>query len=79
MESVSLLDGPPSTRADVQVCVVDSGIVYEPAGAEGVETLVNDITTGRSIQHFIHSNGRWLLDDVDDVAEWPGPGECPTG
>ena len=30
---VKLLDGPPATKAEVTVCTVDSGVVYEPAGS----------------------------------------------
>src|SRR5262245_25312142 len=44
VEQITFTDGPPPTRADLVVCVVDSAIIFEPgAGPDGGDVIVNDV------------------------------------
>ena len=80
IEEIRLLDGPPSTRADVQACIVDPAILYEPGGAPGGgDAVVNDeVIVGRVVEHLILVDGTWRLDDVEVFEEWRGVTSCPA-
>lgn len=80
VEGVVLVDGPPATRADATVCIVDSTILYEPAGApDGSDAIVDDeIVAYRSVQHLLFEDGAWQLDEVETIDEWTGVAECPV-
>lgn len=79
VEEISLLDGPPATRADVQVCIIDPEIVYEPGGLpDGSDAIVDGETYAyRSVQHLVLEDGVWQLDEVVRLAEWTGVTACP--
>ncbi|MDQ3544841.1 MAG: hypothetical protein M3431_13395 [Actinomycetota bacterium] len=79
VEAISLLDGPPATRADVQVCIIDPEIVYEPGGLpDGSDAIVDGETYAyRSVQHLLLEEGVWQLDEVDRLDEWTGVTACP--
>jgi hypothetical protein len=76
---VDLLDGPPATTAEVTVCVIGAGIVYEPAAApDGSDTIVNDeITARRSRMTLVLENGSWKLSKGVGLGEWSGT-SCPA-
>ena len=80
IEQIWLLDGPPSTRADVQACVVDPAILYEPGGAPGGgDAIVNDeVVVGRVVEHLVFVDGAWRLDEVEVIDEWRGVTSCPA-
>ena len=61
VEQITLLDGPPATRADVIVCIIDSELA-RGSGAlpDGSDVIVNDEVCGlRSIQHLVMEDGTW--------------------
>jgi hypothetical protein len=77
---VDLLDGPPATRAELTVCVIDSGVVYEPGGApDGSDTIVNDeITANRNRITMVLEDGSWKLFDGTGLQSWNGSTTCPA-
>jgi hypothetical protein len=78
---VELLDGPPATRAELTVCVIDSGVVYEPGGApDGSDAIVNDeIVARRSRITMVLEDGAWKLFEGTALGEWVGETVCPAG
>lgn len=77
---VQVLDGPPATRAEVTVCTIDSGIVYEPAGApDGSETIVSDsITARRTRVSMVFQDGQWKAYEGIVLGSWDGATSCPA-
>jgi hypothetical protein len=75
-----LLDGPPATRAELTVCVIDSGVVYEPGGApDGSDTIVNDeIIASRSRITMMLDDGAWKLFEGTELGTWNGRTTCPA-
>jgi len=79
IEDIRVLDGPPSTAADVQVCVIDPAVLYEPGGGpDGSDAVVNDeVYAGRLVWHLVLEDGAWELALVDTLDEWIGASACP--
>jgi len=77
---VQLLDGPPATRAEVTVCTIDSGIVYEPGGApDGSDTIVSDsITARRTRVTMVLQDGHWKAYEGTVLGSWDGATSCPA-
>jgi hypothetical protein len=77
---VELLDGPPATRAQVTVCTIDSGVVYEPGGApDGSDTIVNDeIIAFRDRITMVLDAGAWKLFEGTNLRTWNGETTCPA-
>jgi hypothetical protein len=76
---VTLLDGPPATKAELTVCEVSAGIVYEPAsGPNGEDTIVNDeINSSRSRITMVLEDGAWKLVSGQDLGTFNGQSSCP--
>jgi hypothetical protein len=68
------------TNAALVVCIIDSGIVYEPgAGPDGGDAIVNDIIYAYRSEYLMSKvDGSWKLVDVIGVEEWQGVTECPA-
>jgi len=77
---VDLLDGPPATRAEVTVCEVGAGVVYEPGAApDGSDTVVNDeIVARRNRVTLVLEDTTWKVSDGSDLDTWRGVTECPA-
>ena len=77
---VKLLDGPPATKAEITVCTIDSGIVYEPGGApDGSDTIVSDkITARRTRVTMVLQDGGWKLYEGTVLGSWDGATSCPA-
>jgi hypothetical protein len=77
---VSLLDGPPATKAELTVCEVSAGVVYEPAsGPNGEDTIVNDeINSTRSRITMVLEDGTWKLVGGEDLGTFNGQSTCPA-
>jgi hypothetical protein len=77
---VKLLDGPPATRAEVTVCTIDSGVVYEPGGApDGSDAIVSDtITANRNRLTMVFQDGAWKLFEGSALGSWDGATSCPA-
>jgi hypothetical protein len=77
---VTLLDGPPATKAEVTVCTIDSPVVYEPGGApDGSDTVVNDeITAFRTRVTVVMQDGVWKVYEGTGIGKWPGSTSCPA-
>ena len=77
---VELLDGPPATRAEVTVCEIGAGIVYEPAGApDGSDAIVNDeIVARRARTTLVLEDGTWKVFGGESLGEWNGAATCPA-
>jgi hypothetical protein len=76
---VTLLDGPPATKAELTVCEVSAGIVYEPSsGPNGEDTIVNDeINSSRSRITMVLEDGAWKLVSGEDLGTFDGQSSCP--
>jgi hypothetical protein len=76
---VTLLDGPPATRAELTVCIIGAGIVYEPGtGVDGTDSIVNDeINARRTLVTMILEDGAWKLYSGDPIGSWNGQSSCP--
>lgn len=76
---VDLLDGPPATKAEVNVCTIDSGVVFEPGGApDGSDTVVNDeIVAQLDRVTLVYEDGAWKLYEGTNIGSWPGQTACP--
>jgi hypothetical protein len=77
---VTLLDGPPASRAEVTVCEIGAGIVYEPGGGpNGEDTIVNDeIVANRNRTLLVREAGVWKIRSGTPLGEWPGESSCPA-
>jgi hypothetical protein len=75
-----LLDGPPATKAEITVCTIDSGVVYEPSGApDGSDTIVSDsITARRTRVTMVVQDGRWKAYEGTVLGSWAGATSCPA-
>jgi hypothetical protein len=78
---VTLLDGPPATKAELTECTVSAGVVYEPgSGPNGEDTIVNDeIIASRSRITMVLEDGTWKLVSGQDLGDFPGQTSCPAG
>ena len=78
---VDLLDGPPATRAELTVCEIGAGIVYEPnAAPDGSDTIVNDeINARRSRVTMVLEGGSWRVYSGEELGSWNGQASCPPG
>jgi hypothetical protein len=78
---VDLLDGPPATRAQLTVCEIGSGIIYEPnAAPDGSDTIVNDeINARRSRVTMVLEGGSWKVYSGEELGTWNGEATCPPG
>jgi hypothetical protein len=81
VEDITFDDEASPTQATLMVCIIDSGIVYEPnAAPDGGETIVNDIVyAARSLYLMNKLDGVWRLADVTLITEWQGSTQCPAG
>jgi hypothetical protein len=77
---VTLLDGPPATRAELTVCEIGAGIVYEPGtGPDGADTIVNDeINARRSRVTMVLEDGAWKIQSGQELGNWNGQASCPA-
>ncbi len=77
---VSLIDGPPATRAELTICVIDSDVLYEPGGVPGgADAIVNDeITANRDRVTMVLENGAWKLFEGTNLGTWNGVTACPV-
>jgi hypothetical protein len=77
---VELLDGPPATRAQLTVCTIDSGVVFEPGGApDGSDTIVNDeIIARRNRITMVLEDGAWKVFEGENIGTWNGATTCPA-
>jgi hypothetical protein len=78
---VTLPDGPTGMRAQLTVCTIDSGVVFEPGGApDGSDAIVNDqITAIRDrITMVRDEGGAWKLYEGAGMGSWPGATSCPA-
>lgn len=76
---ITLLDGPPSTKAELTACVIGAGVVFEPgAGPNGEDTIVNDeIVARRTKVTMVLEDGSWKLYTGDQIDSWNGQSTCP--
>jgi hypothetical protein len=65
--------------ATLVVCIIDSGVIYEPGAApDGGDVIVNDtVYAARSQYEMVMVDGAWKLADISLVEEWQGIAECP--
>jgi hypothetical protein len=77
---VELLDGPPSTRAQVVVCTISSGIVYKPAaGPGGADVIVNDdVVARRNRISMVLEGGAWKVFKGVELGSWGGATSCAS-
>jgi hypothetical protein len=75
---VSLLDGPPATRAELTVCTVSAGVIYEPgSGPNGEDTIVNDeINSSLDRITMVFEDGAWRLVSGQNVGDFKGASSC---
>jgi ABC-type transport system substrate-binding protein len=80
VEEITFIDGPPPTRAEVVVCILDSGVIYEPAAApDGGDVIVNDqVVAARTTYEMIKVEGGWKLRSLVGGEEFEGVTECPA-
>jgi hypothetical protein len=80
VEMVTFTDGPPPTRAEVIVCIVDSAIIVEPGGGpDGGEAIVNDqVAAARTTYEMVKVDGLWKLRSLIGGQEFEGVAECPA-
>jgi hypothetical protein len=78
---VTLLDGPPATRAEVQVCTVSSDVVFKPGGApDGTDLIVNDdVVARRTRVSVVFQDGAWKAYEGTILGSWEGEQTCPAG
>jgi hypothetical protein len=78
---VTLLDGPPATKAELTVCEVSAGVIYEPgSGPNGEDTIVNDeINSTRSRISMVLEAGIWKLVGGQNIGTFNGQSTCPAG
>jgi hypothetical protein len=79
VEEIAFETAASPARATLVVCIIDSGIVYEPGAApDGGEVIVNDVVyAARSTYEMAKVDGHWKLFDISLVNEWQGITECP--
>jgi hypothetical protein len=77
---VTLLDGPPATKAEVTVCGIDTLIVYEPnSGPNGEDAIINDaIQARRNRSLLVLEDGVWKLRSGENLGTWDGVTSCPV-
>ena len=77
---VTLSDGAQSTRAELTVCTIDSGVVFEPgATPDGSDAIVNDqITAIRDRITMVLDAGAWKLYEGTELGSWNGATSCPA-
>jgi hypothetical protein len=80
VEAITFTDGPPPTRAEVVVCIVDPGIIYEPGGGpDGSDAIVNDqVVAARTTYEMVKVDGTWKLRSLIGGEEFEGLTECPV-
>jgi hypothetical protein len=80
VEEVMLTGGPPPTGAEVLVCVVSSGILYEPGGApDGGDAIINDAVASYRLRYLMAKvDGLWQLSSVLEIDRWEGVTTCPV-
>jgi hypothetical protein len=80
VEDITFDDELSPTRASLVVCIIDSGIVYEPnATPDGGEAIVNDTVYAARSRYLMNKvDGVWRLADVTLITEWQGVTECPA-
>jgi len=76
---VQLVDGPPATRAEVTVCTVSAGVIYEPGAApDGSDTVVNDeVVARRELRTMVLDGAVWKLYSGTNLGTWSGVTTCP--
>jgi hypothetical protein len=77
---VKLLDGPPATRAEVQVCTVSSDIVFKPGAApDGSDVTINDAVVSRRTRvTLVFQDGAWKAYEGTILGTWDGQSSCPA-
>jgi hypothetical protein len=80
VESVSFDDPAAPTRAELVVCIVDTGVIYEPGGGpEGEDVIVDDaVVARRSVYEMVRDHDAWKLREVVRGDSWDGITECPA-
>jgi hypothetical protein len=80
VEHITFMDGAPPTRAELIVCIVDSGVIYEPGGApDGGDSIVNDqVVAARTTYMMVKDSGSWKLHSLIGGEEFEGVIECPA-
>ena len=77
---VELLDGPPSTQAQVTICSISSDTLFEPGGApDGSDTVVNDeVVARRTRVTLVLEDGAWKTYEGTGLGSWTGQATCPA-
>lgn len=77
---VTLLDGPPATRAQATVCTISAGVVYKPGGApDGSDLVVNDdVVAYRDRVTMVLDGGTWKIEQGTGLGKWSGATACPA-
>lgn len=80
VEEVSFEAGSSRIRAELVVCIVDTGIVYEPASApDGSDTIVDDSVGAFRTRYIMALDSEtWKLVDYFGISEWEGETSCPA-
>ena len=77
VEDVVLVDGPPSTSAEVTACVVESGTYYGEVPETSLVVVGDDYRAFRAVYAMVNDDGTWKVDTATFVDEWPGETTCP--
>lgn len=74
IEDIAFTDGPPATRADVQICGLDSTVVFEPvAGSSEPLVVVGDLVVSyRGVLHLVLEGDHWKTDSLEVAQQWDG-------
>jgi hypothetical protein len=80
VERISFTNGPPPTEAELVVCVVSAGVLYEPGAApDSSDVIINDsVVTYRLLYLMSKQDGSWKLRSVSQLDSWEGVTECPA-
>ncbi len=77
VEDVVLVDGPPSTSAEVTACVVESGTYYGEVPETSLVVVGDDYRAFRAVYAMVNDDGTWKVDTATFVDEWPSETACP--
>jgi hypothetical protein len=79
VERTTFLGGRPFTEAELTVCVVSAGILYEPnAAPDGSDVVIDDaVVTYRLLYLMSKQDNTWKLRSVTELEKWEGVTVCP--